>query len=622
MTPRFNPPPNWPQPPAGWVYPVGWQPDPNWPAPPDRWPFWVDEGHPTPPQSEAPTIPIDLPLNSGVAPAVTAGGNLAPLASPSPLAAPDTTPSPYAASGTTPGASQPQAGPQAMLISPLPPATSAGTPTQPKPGHKSRRPGSGAKRSGFVKHWKRNVAIAAAAALVITVGVVFVPKWLGPDVAGLQQRGDVAGLNRAVSYWGDATARERAAVALGAIGTPDSLVPLFKAESDSKPTVRSAAAAAVVQVLGRTPDAQAATTLIALGADTNKTVAEPAKAALGPYLTQIGPDRAVAALLAAQGDSRQSVSSEAAAQRKTMIDGLHDEDAVRILIALYANGPSDVGDAAKATLADLLSAINPSRAVRALLIVQADSRTAVSTEARTQITKILGGLDDKAAVSLLKGLTVVTFESTEPVRSAARVLFTAYLVGIGPDRAAKAVLSQQAGDEWLAVALGVTLDQLSLETKKRGIQIDSMSSINDAAGPVPNGTALTAAHAYAASVGFHPLVILGPGKFAWAAGEPTALRFLELVASVKDGDGQQVEVCRYTGTAGTATVTRYQSTRVVTVYSALTAQVVATQTFTGGTPAACERNITTYSGAALSINGDPPADATLTTWLNSLVHAP
>ena len=534
-------------------------------------------------------------------------------------AAPDTTPSPYAASGTTPGASQPQAGPQAMLISPLPPATSAGTPTQPKPGHKSRRPGSGATRSGFVKHWKRNVAIAAAAALVITVGVVFVPKWLGPDVAGLQQRGDVAGLNRAVSYWGDATARERAAVALGAIGTPDSLVPLFKAESDSKPTVRSAAAAAVVQVLGRTPDAQAATTLIALGADTNKTVAEPAKAALGPYLTQIGPDRAVAALLAAQGDSRQSVSSEAAAQRKTMIDGLHDEDAVRILIALYANGPSDVGDAAKATLVDLLSTINPSRAVGALLIVQADSRTTVSTEARTQITKILAGLDDNAAVSLLARLAG---DGIQFVNDAAKALFTAYLVGIGPDRAAKAVLSQQAGDEWLAVALGVTLDQLSLETKKRGIQIDSMSSINDAADPVPNGTALAAAHAYAASDGFHPLAILGPASYTWAAGEPTALRFLELVANVKDGDDQQVEVCPYTGSAGKATVTRYQKTRVVTVYSALTAQVVATQTFTGGTPAACQRNITTYAGAALTIYGDPPAEATLTTWLNSLVHAP
>ena len=58
------------------------------------------------------------------------------------------------------------------------------------------------------------------------------------------------------------------------------------------------------------------------------------------------------------------------------------------------------------------------------------------------------------------------------------------------------------------------------------------------------------------------------------------------------------------------------------MYSALTAQVVATQTFTGWTPAACQRNITTYSGAALTIHCEPPADATLTTWLNSLVHAP
>jgi HEAT repeat protein len=580
MTLRFNPPPNWPQPPAGWVSPVGWQPDPRWPAPPDGWTFWVDESDSTPLRAEASTIPIDLQLTAGGPPAAAAGGNAAPLASPSFLPAPAITPSPYATSDTSP---------------------------------------SGASRSGFVKHWKRNVAIAAAVVLVITGGVVFVPKWLGPDVAGLQQRGDVAGLNRAVSYWGDATARERAAVALGAIGTPDSLVPLFKAESDSNPTVRSAAAAAVVEVLGRTPDAQAATTLITLGADTNKTVAEPAKAALGPYLTQIGPDRAVAALLAAQGDAQESVSSEAAAQRKALIEGLPDEDAVRILIALYANGTSDVSDSAKATLADLLSTMTPSRAVRALLIVQADSRTSVSTEARTQITTILGGLDDSAAVALLKGLSG---DSTESVSVAAKALFTTYLVGIGPDRAATAVLSQQAGDEWLAVALGVTIDQLSLETKKRGIQIDSMSSINDAADPVPDGTPLAGAHAYAASAGFHPLVILGPGAYTWAPGEPTALRFLELVASVKDGDNQQVEVCPYTGTAGKATVTRFLTTRVVTVYSALTAQAVATQTFTGGTPAACQRNITTYSGAALTIYGDPPADATLTTWLNSLVHAP
>lgn len=40
---RFNPPPNWPQPPEGWTPPPGWQPDPSWPQPPWGWPLWVDE---------------------------------------------------------------------------------------------------------------------------------------------------------------------------------------------------------------------------------------------------------------------------------------------------------------------------------------------------------------------------------------------------------------------------------------------------------------------------------------------------------------------------------------------------------------------------------------------------
>ncbi|MBT0772057.1 hypothetical protein KIH74_24150 [Kineosporia sp. J2-2] len=41
---RFNPPPNWPQPPAGWTPPPGWKPDPEWPPAPPDWPFWVPSG--------------------------------------------------------------------------------------------------------------------------------------------------------------------------------------------------------------------------------------------------------------------------------------------------------------------------------------------------------------------------------------------------------------------------------------------------------------------------------------------------------------------------------------------------------------------------------------------------
>jgi hypothetical protein len=38
---RFNPPPNWPAAPAGWIPPQGWQPDAAWGSPPPDWPLWV-----------------------------------------------------------------------------------------------------------------------------------------------------------------------------------------------------------------------------------------------------------------------------------------------------------------------------------------------------------------------------------------------------------------------------------------------------------------------------------------------------------------------------------------------------------------------------------------------------
>ena len=43
MNKRFNPPPNWPAPPAGWTPPPGWLPDPVWGPPPVGWQLWVDE---------------------------------------------------------------------------------------------------------------------------------------------------------------------------------------------------------------------------------------------------------------------------------------------------------------------------------------------------------------------------------------------------------------------------------------------------------------------------------------------------------------------------------------------------------------------------------------------------
>jgi hypothetical protein len=43
---RYNPPPNWPQPPTGWTPHADWSPDPSWPAPPPGWRLWVEEEAP------------------------------------------------------------------------------------------------------------------------------------------------------------------------------------------------------------------------------------------------------------------------------------------------------------------------------------------------------------------------------------------------------------------------------------------------------------------------------------------------------------------------------------------------------------------------------------------------
>lgn len=51
----FNPPPGWPQPPAGWCPPKSWSPDPSWPPPPLGWQLWVPTG-----EASAPVLTPDV----------------------------------------------------------------------------------------------------------------------------------------------------------------------------------------------------------------------------------------------------------------------------------------------------------------------------------------------------------------------------------------------------------------------------------------------------------------------------------------------------------------------------------------------------------------------------------
>lgn len=56
MAARFNPPPNWPAPPAGWTPTPGWTPDPAWGPAPEGWQLWIEDSAPAP-DGEAPRPP-------------------------------------------------------------------------------------------------------------------------------------------------------------------------------------------------------------------------------------------------------------------------------------------------------------------------------------------------------------------------------------------------------------------------------------------------------------------------------------------------------------------------------------------------------------------------------------
>ena len=64
---RFNPPPNWPPAPPGWVPDAGWAPDPSWPPLPEGWPLWVDDGVPWPMPGPQPGSRKTLWLSLGAA---------------------------------------------------------------------------------------------------------------------------------------------------------------------------------------------------------------------------------------------------------------------------------------------------------------------------------------------------------------------------------------------------------------------------------------------------------------------------------------------------------------------------------------------------------------------------
>ncbi len=87
----FNPPPGWPQPPAGWTPPPGWNPDPSWPAPPEGWQLWIsDTTAAVPSDSTSGTVHADASVGTApTAPSTVAAAELeAATAAPSTPAQP------------------------------------------------------------------------------------------------------------------------------------------------------------------------------------------------------------------------------------------------------------------------------------------------------------------------------------------------------------------------------------------------------------------------------------------------------------------------------------------------------------------------------------------------------
>lgn len=594
MALRFNSPPGWPARPMEWVPPAGWQPDPNWPPSPANWPFWVDVVE-DPPSGDSLGRPVDEDAVAAARVPQDAGGSEedAGLAHEARLAARTADPKEAAPSGVFVGA-----------------ASQA-------PRNKKGRKRLAGMKAAYARHWKRTTAIVMAALLIATVGVVFVPKWLAPDVAVLQQRGDTAGLVGALSYWADAPTRAKAAEALGVVGAGDSVAPLLAAEKDQDKAVAAAATNALPQVLDRLPDDLAIVLLLKLADD--KSVGPQASAARDPYLQRLGQVRALQALVVAEGTGSPAVSSAAAGLRQDVASLMPDDQVVLILIGQLTTASAEVATVDKTILAQRLAVIRGQKALRALLVALADGRQPVSREARSQITALLPKLSDGSAVGFLAALAT---DNDARVKHGAHTVLTGYLKTLGR-RAVPAVVASGVSDEWLALALGVPLGQVSVTTKKRGIQIDSVEDINNAASAVSVGKGTGKARAYTANSSFHPIVLRGDEAFDWKAGEPTAIRFLELVGVIKSGSSQKVSVCPYHSSDGsTATVTRYRVVYVVYIVAARSGTAVRSRSFSGGTPKACAAKITAYAGEQITIEGQPPSQAQMVAWINSVVHAP
>ena len=181
-----------------------------------------------------------------------------------------------------------------------------------------------------------------------------------PDVLGLEARGDVEGLARALRHkHGNAgveyqVVRAAAARALCRIGDAHALEPLMAALRDQDGSMVHSAAA---EALGRIGDARAVEPLVAVlaGVDSDSSVREAAVIALG----KIGDARAVSPLVGALKDEIARVREAAA----VALGEIGDAGAVAALMADFA----DADKVVRRSIATSLGKLGDARAVGPLI---------------------------------------------------------------------------------------------------------------------------------------------------------------------------------------------------------------------------------------------------------------
>lgn len=343
--------------------------------------------------------------------------------------------------------------------------------------------------------------------------------------------------------------------------------------------------------------------------------------ACAPSIEQLHEDRDVAGLAEVLVTD---YDAEARAAAATALGDIGAVEATPALVRSLGDPDPDV----RTAVAQSLGEVGDERAVVPLLDASYDEDQAVADEALWAATDVLASMPEGEAVQLL--LDAMADPEADVVVAAEEQL-EYLLTELDPATAGEAVIGADAADEWLTVALGVGEDELSVETKLLGLQIDPPDSFDAPAQALCDaGTPIAGARSYEDSEAFHPAVVVGPNPWPAESGTwtPTALRFLELVVSVEDVAWEQLEVCSgyvFDDSPDSAEIIRERGEQTVRVLRASDGSVVEEQSFTGSDPRPCEEE-EMFTDAEVAegkrLRGDDPDLAEAVEWLEALVHPP